>query len=140
MNEQSKLIIGAVKTPEGLALERKIQGEFSFADMINIGFNMIEDTMNAMYENAPAKAKNAELKGALYDDINMRATALLDNFIPEHELPRDFTEEAQAAMANEDEYINLKWKALQYDKIIANVGKTGKIAPSVKINKKGEVE
>jgi hypothetical protein len=138
MNEKSMITIKAVSTDDGIALERQVQGEFSFLDMVNIGFNLIETSMHAMCANVPDEVDLDELKGAIYDDINMRCAALLDSFIPEEELPRDFTEEAQQALSDENTYTELKFKAEQYDKLYAAQGITRKV-PKATFDKKGVI-
>lgn len=115
-----------------------MEGNLSYDDVMNMNLLCILEAVNTYVKNTPDEHKEGLLR-TVYDDINLRFTQALSIIIPDEALPVDFTEEAQKALADEDKYIELKFKADQYDELMKAVGKTGKLASSVRVDEKGKV-
>lgn len=99
---------------------------------------VILNTTEQFFANVPPTEDLESIKTVVYDDLNIRFSNLLTTIIPDEDLGLDFTEQAQQAIHDEDQYIQLKFAELQYLKLKDLLEQN----PDQRfvLNEKGEVE
>jgi len=133
--------VTAQLTQDGTGIGVKFEGDVSYQTSVAFGNAILLRSIEAFKEFSLKDLKKEEQQAYLmtmYDDLNQRFSNMLEEIIPDEELPIDFTEEAQRALADEDEYIDLKFKALQYEKIVEQAKKDKRDYVKVTLNEKGE--
>lgn len=133
--------VTAKLTEDNSGIQVLFKGDVSYQTGIAFGNAILLQSINAFKDlglKSLSKKEQEAYLGAMYDDLNQRFSNMLETIIPDEELPIDFTEEAQRALADEDEYIDLKFKALQYEKIVEQAKKDKKDYVKVTLNEKGE--
>lgn len=133
--------VTAQLTEDNLGVQVGFEGEVSYQTGVAFGNAILMQSITAFKEMSLKNLKEEEQEDyllAMYDDLNQRFSNMLETIIPDEEMPMDFTEEAQQAINDEDTYIELKFKAVQYDKIQEAIkDKPGSYA-KVNLNEKGE--
>lgn len=133
--------VTAKLTEDNSGIQVLFKGDVSYQTGIAFGNAILLQSINAFKDlglKSLSKKEQEAYLGAMYDDLNQRFSNMLETIIPDEELPIDFTEEAQRALADEDEYIDLKFKALQYEKIVEQAKKDKRDYVKVTLNEKGE--
>lgn len=140
MNKNS--FVKVTPTEDLQALEVSYGEEMSYQDAIAMSNAIVLNSVSSFLHHSIEDVGPEHIEGvreAVYDDLNMRFTNLLNTIIPEDELGIDFTAEAQQALNDENEYIELKFKANAYDQIVQQAKETTKTY--VKLNiKNGELD
>lgn len=136
MNQETKIIISPTEDLKNFAI--RYEGPNSYQTSVAMALAVILNTTEQFFANVPPTEDLESIKTVVYDDLNIRFSNLLTTIIPDEDLGLDFTEQAQQAIHDEDQYIQLKFAELQYLKLKDLLEQN----PDQRfvLNEKGEVE
>lgn len=130
----------AILTDDKKSIQVNMEGPVTFQEGVAFSNAILLfsiDNFKEALEHEEGENKESYL-GAMYDDLNLRFINILDSIIPQED-NIDFTEQAQQALRDEDEYIDLKFKAMQYEKITEKLEDTKTKHTKVTLEDNGEL-
>lgn len=141
MDKTTRVVI--IPTKDLKNLQIKPEGHITFQDLLAMGLALIlqgRDSFMMQVKDASEKSENpVEYNKAmlenLYDDLNVRFTNVLEGVLPFDE--SSFLDDAMAEMRDQDKAIELKFKEMQYNRMVALIGNGNE--GSITLDEKGEV-
>lgn len=132
--------VTAALTEDKQNVRVEFHGDVSYQEAVALSNAILLQSIAGFRQFSEAnlpEEEQEEVLLAMYDDLNLRFSNILDNLIPPEDLGLDFTEEAEQALEKEDRYIDLRFKEVQYDKIISKLESTDTKHTKVTLNKDG---
>ena len=137
MKKTATIIINQTEDLKNFAI--KFEGPNSYQTTVAMALAVLLTGVETFISSIPAEEPVADIKGVIYDDLNVRFTNVLNGIIPDEDLGLDFTAEAEAAINNEDEYIKLKFAEMQYLRILDAIEASDNAPVAVTLTDKGEL-